>query len=525
MFLPDSERLLRRIALLRGQQKAHTLRGMRRGIEKESLRVTPDGRISQAPHPAALGSALTHPHLTTDYSEALLEFVTPAYEHVTDCMLFLADLHNFVYENLGDELLWVNSMPCVVGGELSIPIAQYGASNAGRFRTVYRHGLWHRYGRHMQAIAGIHYNLSFPDNFWWNYRRIESACDIDLRAFTSREYFALIRNYQRHGWILPYLFGASPALCASFLQGRNHTLDSADGHTLYRPFATSLRMSDLGYSNSAQHGLSVSYNSLEDYVDTLGQALRTPHPDFSRIGTKVDGEWKQLNGNVLQIEAEFYGAIRPKCVPLTGERLSEALRNRGVEYIEMRSLDLNPFVPVGIDHETAYFMELFATFCLLQDSPPQSPADLARNKSNLQAVVNGGRNPDAVIDMDGREVPLAEAIVALLSAMQPVAGLLDEARQSHRYGRALQCQMAKARDPEQTPSGRVMAALRKAECSFFRFAMDRALQARDWFRAHPMGEGRHDFFVRLAAESIEEQQAVESSDTLSFDEYVAVYFR
>ena len=140
----DNARLVGRIALLREQRKVHTLRGIRRGIEKESLRVGPDGHIAQTPHPAALGSALTHPHLTTDYSEALLEFVTPAYEHVTDCLLFLADLHHFVYESLGDECLWVNSMPCVVGGELSIPIAQYGTSNAGRFRTVYRHGLWHR---------------------------------------------------------------------------------------------------------------------------------------------------------------------------------------------------------------------------------------------------------------------------------------------------------------------------------------------------------------------------------------------
>lgn len=520
----DNARLVGRIALLREQRKVHTLRGIRRGIEKESLRVGPDGHIAQTPHPAALGSALTHPHLTTDYSEALLEFVTPAYEHVTDCLLFLADLHHFVYESLGDECLWVNSMPCVVGGELSIPIAQYGTSNAGRFRTVYRHGLWHRYGRHMQAIAGIHYNLSFPDNFWWNYRRIENACSVELRDFTSREYFALIRNYQKYGWLLPYLFGASPAMCGSFLRGRPHTLDSVDGHTLYRPFATSLRMSDIGYSNSAQTGLLVGYNSLPDYVDSLGAAMNRTHPEFEKIGVKVDGEWRQLNASVLQLEAEFYGSIRPKCVPLPGERLSEALRNRGVEYIEMRSLDLNPFIPVGIDHETSYFMELFATFCLLQDSPGQVPADLAQNKANLQVAVNEGRSPDAVITMDGTTLALSDWARRLCEAMQPVAQLLDEARQSHGYTRTLVRQLQKVDDPEQTPSARVLAVLRAQESSFFTFAMARAQAARDWFRAHPMSEGRREFFHRLAAESLAEQHAIEASDTLSFDDYVAAYF-
>lgn len=524
MPMLNTERLTRRIALLHEQQKVHTLRGMRRGIEKESLRVNARGGIAQTPHPASLGSALSNPHLTTDYSEALLEFITPAYEYVTDCLLFLTDLHHFVYEKLEDELLWVSSMPCVVGGEMSIPIAQYGSSNAGRFRTVYRHGLWHRYGRHMQAIAGIHYNLSFPDNFWWAYRHLEGDDEVPLAQFTSREYFSLIRNYQKYVWLIAYLTGASPAMCASFLRGREHTLEAADNHTLYRAHATSLRMSDIGYSNAAQKDLSVSYNSVEAYVDSLEKAMRTPHPDFGNIGVQVDGEWKQLSGNVLQTEAEFYGSIRPKCVPLPGERLTEALRGRGVEYIEMRSLDLNPFEPLGLDQETAHFMEVFATFCLLQDSPPQGEPALQQNKTNLQVAVNEGRNPAAVILLDGQSAPLPTWGLALCDAMLPVAQLLDAARQSHGYAASLAVQRAKLLDPEKTPAARVLGELRRREISFFEFSMGQACQARDYFQAQPLSAARRKFFERLAVESIAEQRAMEAAKEVPFGEYIADWF-
>jgi glutamate--cysteine ligase len=525
MRVLDTERLARRISLLREQQKAHTLRGMRRGIERESLRVTPQGRIAQTPHPRALGSALMHPHITTDYSEALLEFVTPAYEHVTDALLFLTDTHHFVHDNLGDEWLWANSMPGEIEGELSIPIAHYGSSNAGQFKTVYRRGLWHRYGRTMQTIAGIHYNLSYPDNFWWAYRRQENASEVELAEFTSREYFALIRNYHKHAWLVAYLTGASPAMSASFVGDRAHNLQRGSSHTLYGPDATSLRLSGFGY-NAGQKGLGVDFNSLAGYAASLEVAMRTPHPEFAAIGLKHGEEWQQLSTGILQMEAEFYGSIRPKCVPLPGERLTNALRGRGVEYVEMRSLDVDPFVPVGLGHETAYFMELFATFCLLHESPPQGAAELAQNNANLQVAVTEGRRPSAEITLDGVTLSLREWASCLCEAMMPVARLLDDARQSSRgYTRSLAAQRQKIADPGRTPSGRVLEALRKGDCDFFAFGMERARAARDHFRAQSMGPERREFFEQLAAESLQDQAALEAASGVTFDEYVAAWYR
>lgn len=520
-----TERLARRVSLLREQQKVHTLRGMRRGIERESLRVTPLGRIAQTPHPHSLGSALTHPHITTDYSEALLEFITPAYEHVTDALLFLVDAHHFVYDNLRDECLWANSMPCEIDGELSIPIAHYGSSNLGQFKAVYRRGLWHRYGRIMQTIAGIHYNLSFPDNFWWAYRRQESASDVTLAEFTSREYFALIRNYQRYAWLVAYLTGASPAVSASFLGDRPHDLRRGSHNTLYGPHVTSLRLSDSGYS-VGQSGLAVSYDSLSGYTSSLERAMRTPCPEFAAIGLKNGDEWQQLSTGILQMEAEFYGSIRPKCVPLPGERLVTALRSRGVEYIEMRSLDVNPFVPVGLDHETAYFMELFATFCLLHESPLHGPAEIAENGANLRAAVNEGRNPGAQITLDGVTLPLPEWARRVCEAMMPVARLLDDARQSSRgYTRSLGAQREKIADPRLTPSGRVLEALNECDGDFLALGMERARAARDHVRAQPMSPSRRDFFEQLSSESLKSQQELEAASRIPFEDYVAAWYR
>ena len=140
--------------------------GGRKGLEKESLRVTPDGHIAQTPHPRELGSALTNENITTDYSEALIELVTPTFRTSWELLQYLTDLHQFVYQHLGDELLWATSMPSIIGGDADIPIAQYGKSNVGRMKTVYRNGLGVRYGRIMQAISGVHYNYSFPEQMW-----------------------------------------------------------------------------------------------------------------------------------------------------------------------------------------------------------------------------------------------------------------------------------------------------------------------------------------------------------------------
>src|SRR5574343_235644 len=236
------------------------LRGIRRGIEKESLRARPNGQLALTPHPAALGAALTHPHITTDFSESQVELITGVHAGVESCLQELTEIHQAVYQTLHEmsccgqsseeERLWVGSMPCGLPTDETIPLGRYGHSNVGRSKSVYRMGLGQRYGRRMQTISGIHYNWSLPE-------------------VSTEQYFGLIRNFRRHSFLLLYLFGASPALCDSFVEGREHELQRLGEHTFHMPHGTSLRMGRLGYQSDAQASLSVSYNSLERYAASL----------------------------------------------------------------------------------------------------------------------------------------------------------------------------------------------------------------------------------------------------------------
>ena len=224
--------------------------GIRRGVEKESLRVTAQGALAQTPHPLVLGSALTHPHITTDFSESQVELVTGVHPTAQACLQELQEVHQFTEQAIGEEMLWVSSMPCCLPEDDAIPLGQYGNSNVGLAKNVYRTGLGHRYGRRMQTISGIHYNWSLPE-------------------VSSDAYFSLIRNFRRHAFLLLYLFGASPAVNSSFVAGRQHPLQTLSEDTLYLPYATSLRMGRLGYQSDAQASLAVSYNGLQGYGDSL----------------------------------------------------------------------------------------------------------------------------------------------------------------------------------------------------------------------------------------------------------------
>src|SRR5215831_2555035 len=392
----------RRFAALLNGGEPQRLQGGHKGVEKESLRVLPSGSLAHTPHPVALGSALTNEHITTDYSEALIELVTPAFTHSWELLQYLLDLHQFVYRHLGEELLWATSMPCAISGDADIPLAQYGSSHVGRMKTVYRNGLGLRYGRMMQAISGVHFNYSFPLPFWEAYAALRGERS-PASGFVSASYFDLLRNYRRHGWLVLYLFGVSPVVCKSFLRGRELRLQEFGRGTAFEPYATSLRMSDVGYRNRNQAGLSVSVNSLEEYVRDLQRAISTPHPPYEALGVKVNGEYRQLNANILQIENEYYSFIRPKRVARSGERPTKALLRAGVEYVEVRALDVSAFDPVGVNQNKLRFLEAFLALCLMKDSPPIADSEQAALDQNHITVARRGREPGLMLWREGHD--------------------------------------------------------------------------------------------------------------------------
>ncbi|QHE85350.1 glutamate--cysteine ligase [Hydrogenophaga sp. BPS33] len=498
--------LEQRLATFQGDR----LRGMRRGIEKESLRAQPDGKLAATPHPAALGSALTHPHITTDYSESQLELITGVHDSVEGCLAELTEVHQYTVNSLrakGDEMMWASSMPCGLPPDETIPIGRYGSSNVGRAKSVYRMGLAHRYGRRMQTISGIHYNWSLP-------------------GVDNDGYFALIRNFRRHAFLLLTLFGASPALCSTFVEGRQHELQKlGDGGTLYMPHGTSLRMGRLGYQSEAQATLAVSYNDLEGYAASLHDALTRPWPAYEAVGIRnPGGDYNQLATTLLQIENEFYGTIRPKRVIKPGERPLHALRERGVEYIEVRLMDLNPFEPIGIGASTLRFLDVFLLHCLLSDSPPDTPAEIRELAHNQHLTAARGREPGLNLLRRGESVPLVQWGAELLDQLGPIAAMLDAAQGGDAHVRSVALARGQLKDPDTLPSARVLQAMHKHHGdSFVAFARAQSHLTHQQLAALPWSHAQQARFEAMAAQSVEDQRAIEAADTMPFEIYRQEY--
>ncbi len=483
------------------------LAGMRRGVEKESLRALPnEASLALTPHPTALGSALTHETVTTDFSESQLELITGVHASAEDCLRQLTEIHQAVYRCLGDELMWASSMPCLLPADETIPIGRYGSSNIGRAKSVYRMGLGHRYGRRMQTISGIHYNWSMP-------------------GLDNADHFALIRNFRRHSFLLLTLFGASPALCGSFVAGREHGLQPFDDAALHMPYGTSLRMGRLGYQSDAQASLSVSYNSLDGYAASLQDALTRPYPPYEKVGVmNPGGEYNQLSTTLLQIENEFYGTIRPKRTIHSGERPLHALRERGVEYVEVRCMDLDPFEPVGIAASTMRFLDIFLLHCWLTDSPNDTPQELGALARNQHRTASAGREPGLTLERRGSNVLLRDWGRELLAEFAPIAAKVDAALGGSLYRDALAKAVDSWETPDQLPSARVLAAMRAGHrCSHLDFVSTQSEAARRHLLALPMPQGLMARYEESARASLEAQAAIEAADTVDFETFRQQY--
>lgn len=490
-----------------------------RGIEREALRIEKNGRLASTPHPKALGSALTHPLITTDYAESLLEFITPVSDSVPSLFDSLRDIHKVACQHMNGEQLWPMSMPCYVGDESQIQLAAYGSSNVGQMKTLYREGLRNRYGSTMQIISGVHYNFSLPASFWPKWQHVLGDTK-PLSEFISEQYMGLIRNFHRYGWLVPYWFGASPALCRSFLCGLNSSLrfESLGKGTIYLPHATSLRMSDLGYTSTSQSALPVSYNSLEEYVCSVRAATKAHSPEFARLGVKVDGRYRQLNDNILQIENELYAPIRAKRVAKSGQTPSQALEQSGVEYIEVRALDVNPFVAEGVTPGQIHAIDTLLLWCLLMPSKPMSAIELLQSRNNFGVVAVSGRDPEQKLSIAGQDRLITDWVKDMMTQLADVAPLLGEEACSSFA--ELRQQVASG----QTLSARLLTTLQSQDMDNGELALQLSHQHHEQLLAHSLQVWQPGDFDTMAKVSFDEQLSIEAADQISLDEYLADYF-
>ncbi|WP_330983886.1 MULTISPECIES: glutamate--cysteine ligase [Enterobacterales] len=503
------------------EKHPQAVRGIQRGLERETLRVNADGSLATTGHQDALGSALTHQWITTDFAEALLEFITPVDGDIDHMLTLMRDVHRYTARHIGEERMWPLSMPCYIAPGQEIELAQYGTSNVGRLKTLYREGLKNRYGALMQTISGVHYNFSLPMAFW------QAKCGVngteDGKEAISDGYFRLIRNYYRFGWVIPYLFGASPAICSSFLQGKPTTLpfEKTECGMYYLPYATSLRLSDLGYTNKSQSNLGITFNDLHSYVAGLKRAIKTPSEEYAKIGVEKDGKFLQINSNILQIENELYAPIRPKRVTRSGETPSDALLRGGIEYIEVRSLDINPFSPIGVDEQQVRFLDLFMVWCVLADAPEMSSDELLCTRTNWNRVILEGRKPGLTLGIgcETAQFPLAKVGKDLFADLKRVAQTLDSIEGGNAYQQVCDELVASFDNPELTFSARILRSMLESGIGGTGKALGE--QYRTMLREEPLEILHEADFEAEREASIARQRQIEEADTEPFAAVVA----
>ena len=485
------------------------------GLEKESLRIS-NSKISQSDHPITLGSPLCNKYITTDFSEAQLEFVTPPFLDTLEALNFLDSIHHFVTHQLNDEILWPFSMPPILGAESDIPIARYGSSNNALFKQVYRRGLAYRYGSRMQTISGVHYNYSFSEDLW----NMSSLFEKDINPRQRREegYFRILRNLHRMNWIILYLFGASPVITKDFLRGENSAFKKLNNEDYYLPFATSLRMSDLGYQNSVRSNFSVSTNSLNDYISDLKKATETVSKDFREIEQK---ELLQLNNNILQIDDEYYAIARPKSKNLSDQRLTKKLKGSGVDYIELRSLDLNPFTKSGIDQETLNFLDIFLIYCFLRPSEYISNSELEEIRSNDSLVARMGRKPKLLLRNNKENISLKDWGIKMIDEMLTIADIMDD--ESKKYTKILLEMKSKILHPEKTLSHIMLDEILTKSHSFINFGNQIGNDNKQHYLDSNKNTNWH-IFTKETLESLEKKLKLEKEDKVSFEKFLRSYY-
>lgn len=473
------------------------------GLEKESQRVLSNGDLALTPHPLEFGDKLQNPQITTDFSESQVEIITAPCNSAEEVYEELKRINTEVEKCIGDELLWPLSMPPKLPNEDNIPIAKFSDTENGKYKEIYRRGLALRYGKKMQMISGIHYNFSFGDEII-DYLYDKFGNNLDKRVFIDEMHFKVARNFLRYSWILIYLFGASPSChssyysvidkevdvihkccprCAKVINNVNQDTattcvdENEFSHTCIaqmHQYATSLRVSRFGYSNSLK-SMNIYFNSLEEYSAKIRKMISTEDDEYLKLGIYKDGSQIQLNGNVLQNENEFYSSIRLKQPVKIGETPLEALENRGVEYVELRVLDLNPFEKLGLNIEQMHFIHVFMLFCLFESSPIITDEEHSNINSNHHLVSLFGRKENLILQKyDNTNISLKMWAEEIFEKLRTIATLINNTTGVDKYITSVEQEHLKLFDISLLPSEKINNEMKLNNQNFLEFGINRA---------------------------------------------------
>ncbi|MFH0332607.1 bifunctional glutamate--cysteine ligase GshA/glutathione synthetase GshB [Clostridium perfringens] len=401
------------------------------GLEKENVRVTERGNLALTPHPKAFGDRENNPYIKTDFSESQLEMVTPICNTLEEVYSFICNLNKVVSLEImkNGEFLWPQSNPPILPREEEISIAKL----SNREDELYRENLSYKYGKKKQVISGIHYNFSFKEEFIKLLYK-ELKVKKDFREFKDDIYLRMARNFQKYHWLLIYLTGASPVFHESYIDEIKEEGEKLGEDSYYIKDDTSLRNSSYGYKNKKDYY--VSYNSIEEYASDIKNLVK-------------DKE--------IQSIKEYYNPIRLKS--LGSEDMLESLLNKGIDYLEVRLLDLDPLSVQGVNKETLYLVHLFMIYTLLKENKEITYKDQEEFFKNHDMVSLKGRNEEAVIHENGIPVLLKDKGREILSEMDEIVEILFS--NNEKFKNVIKRALEKINNPHDTISEKLIKDIKE----------------------------------------------------------------
>lgn len=311
------------------------------GVEREGLRVNFEGDLSQTKHPENFGDKLSNPYITTDFSESQVELITPIFNSLEEVYNFLNSLYNITALEIENEYLWPQSMPCNIPDDEDIPISDFNEGEAGDRAREYREKLHKKYGGKKQLISGIHYNFSFNEKMIKHLYNNENNNET-YNEFRDKIYLKVVRNYLRYRWLLIYILGGTAIIHESYAKECVKKLQEISTGSFTSEGALSYRNSECGYKN--QIDLFPDYSTVDEYVNSINTFV---------------------NDKVIESHKELYSQIRLKA--RDNDDFLNSLLSDGIDYLEIRSTDINPFDKTGISLDDLKFINIFTIFLLTED--------------------------------------------------------------------------------------------------------------------------------------------------------------
>ncbi|MFZ7217882.1 bifunctional glutamate--cysteine ligase GshA/glutathione synthetase GshB [Avibacterium avium] len=379
------------------------------GIEKESQRVHADGSIVTTEHPKVFGNRSYHPYIQTDFAESQVEMITPPQHKLEDSLRWLSAIHQVVLRSIPeDEYLFPLSMPAGLPPEDQIQVAQLDNAED----VAYREHLVKSYGKNKQMVSGIHYNFQLDPELVQTLFKAQSKYQSAVQ-FQNDLYLKMAKNFLRYQWVLLYLLAATPTVQDNYFKQGN-PLKAGQ-------YVRSLRSSQYGYVNAPE--IKVSFDSIEQYVESLEHWVKT---------------------GKLIAEKEFYSNVR-----LRGAKKARELLNNGIQYLEFRLFDLNPFDQYGITLSDAKFIHYFVLLMIwLDETVDQNGVELG--KARLAEVALENPLAPTQYRQEG------EALLHQLLAM------LEEIHAPQEISEIVQQKLQQFADPALTLGGRLVQAIEKA---------------------------------------------------------------